>query len=62
MNLRKAPNNLLRREWIACARAVRVEDEIARRGIKLTGRGPLELLHDCAVLRLVGPSHEEARP
>jgi phage/plasmid primase-like uncharacterized protein len=31
---------LLRRDWIAQARAVRVEDEIARRGIKLKGRGP----------------------
>lgn len=40
MNLRKAPNNLLRRAWIAQARAVRIEDEIAGRGIKLNGRGP----------------------
>ena len=31
MNLRKAPNNLLRRAWIAQARAVRIEDEIAGR-------------------------------
>jgi phage/plasmid primase-like uncharacterized protein len=40
MNLRKAHNNLLRRDWITQARAVRIEDEIARRGIKLNGRGP----------------------
>jgi len=40
MNLRKAPNNLLRRAWIAQARAVRIEYEIAGRGIKLNGRGP----------------------
>jgi phage/plasmid primase-like uncharacterized protein len=40
MNLRQAPNNLLRRDWIAQARVVRIEDEIARRGIKLNGRGP----------------------
>jgi phage/plasmid primase-like uncharacterized protein len=40
MNLRKAHSNLLRRDWIAQARAVRIEDEIARRGIKLNGRGP----------------------
>jgi phage/plasmid primase-like uncharacterized protein len=39
MNLRKAHNNLLRRDWIAQARAVRIDDEIAGRGIKLTGRG-----------------------
>jgi hypothetical protein len=32
MNLRQAHNNLLRRDWIAQARAVRIEDEIARRG------------------------------
>jgi CHC2 zinc finger len=32
--------NLLRRDWIAQARAVRIEDEIARRGLKLNGRGP----------------------
>jgi hypothetical protein len=29
-----------RREWIARARSVRIEDEIERRGIKLLGRGP----------------------
>src|ERR1700747_1273347 len=40
MNLKKAHNNLLRRDWIAQARAVRIEDEIARRDIKLNGRGP----------------------
>src|SRR5258708_5777702 len=40
MNRRKARNNLLRRDWIAQARAFRIEDEIARRGIKLNGRGP----------------------
>src|SRR5262249_23942898 len=40
MNRRKAHNNLLRRDWIAQARAFRIEDEIARRGIKLNGRGP----------------------
>jgi hypothetical protein len=40
MNLRKAPNDLPRRAWIARARAVRIEDEIAGRGIKLNGRGP----------------------
>jgi phage/plasmid primase-like uncharacterized protein len=40
MNLRKAPSNLLRRDWIAQARAVRIEDEIGGRGIKLNGRGP----------------------
>jgi phage/plasmid primase-like uncharacterized protein len=40
MNLRKAHSNLLRRDWIAQARAVRIEQEIARRGIKLNGRGP----------------------
>jgi hypothetical protein len=28
------------RDWIAQARAVRIDDEIARRGIKLNGRGP----------------------
>src|SRR5262245_4266136 len=33
-------NNLTRREWLARARAVRIEDEITRRGVKLTGRGP----------------------
>jgi len=32
--------NILCRDWIAQARAVRIEDEIARRGIKLNGRGP----------------------
>jgi CHC2-type zinc finger protein len=32
--------NLLRRDWIARARAVRIEDEIARRGVKLKGRAP----------------------
>jgi CHC2 zinc finger len=32
--------NLLRRDWIAQARTVRIEDEIARRGLKLNGRGP----------------------
>jgi phage/plasmid primase-like uncharacterized protein len=32
--------NLLRRDWIAQARTVRIEDEIARRGLKLSGRGP----------------------
>jgi phage/plasmid primase-like uncharacterized protein len=32
--------NLLRRDWIARARAVRIEDEIAQRGVKLNGRGP----------------------
>src|SRR5262249_52021204 len=37
--LRKAPNNL-RRDWIAQARAVRIENEITGRGIKLNGRGP----------------------
>jgi phage/plasmid primase-like uncharacterized protein len=31
---------LLRRDWISQARAVRIEAEIARRGIKLNGRGP----------------------
>lgn len=40
MNWRQAHNNLLRRDWIAQARAVRIDDEIARRGIKLNGRGP----------------------
>jgi phage/plasmid primase-like uncharacterized protein len=35
-----APNGLLRRDWIARARAVRIEDEIAARGIQLNGRGP----------------------
>ena len=40
MNLRKAPNNLFRRAWIAQARAVRIEDEIAGRGFNLNGRGP----------------------
>jgi len=40
MNLRQAHNNLLRRDWIAQARAVRIEDEVAGRGIKLNGRGP----------------------
>jgi phage/plasmid primase-like uncharacterized protein len=40
MNLRKASNNLLRRAWIGQARAIRIEDEIAGRGIKLNGRGP----------------------
>ena len=40
MNLRQAHNNLLHRDWIAQARAVRIEDEIARRDIKLNGRGP----------------------
>jgi phage/plasmid primase-like uncharacterized protein len=40
MNLRKAHSNLLRCDWIAQARAVRIEQEIARRGIKLNGRGP----------------------
>jgi hypothetical protein len=35
---RDANTNLLRRDWIAQARAVRIEDEIARRGIKLAGR------------------------
>jgi phage/plasmid primase-like uncharacterized protein len=29
-----------RRAWIAYARAVLIEDEIARRGLKLSGRGP----------------------
>jgi phage/plasmid primase-like uncharacterized protein len=37
---RGAKTNLLRRDWIAQARAVRIDDEIARRGIKLNGRGP----------------------
>src|SRR5262245_46093589 len=40
MNLKEAHNNLLRRDWIAQARAVRIQDEIARREIKLKGRGP----------------------
>jgi hypothetical protein len=40
MNLRKAHNNSLSRHWIAQARAVRIENEIARRGIKLNGRWP----------------------
>jgi phage/plasmid primase-like uncharacterized protein len=40
MNLRPAHNNLLRRYRIAQSRAVRIEDEIASRGIKLNGRGP----------------------
>src|SRR5262249_21263062 len=40
MNRRKAHNNLLRRDWIAQARAFRIEDEIARRRIKLNGRCP----------------------
>jgi CHC2 zinc finger/Toprim domain len=40
MNLRRPHNNLLRRDWIAQARAVRIDDEIARRRIKLKGRGP----------------------
>src|SRR5258706_3029119 len=40
MNLRKAPNNLLRCDWIAQARAVCIEDEVAGRGITLNGRGP----------------------
>src|SRR6476659_9415577 len=40
MNLRQAHTNLLRRDWIAQARAVRIDDEIAGRGIKLNGRGP----------------------
>jgi hypothetical protein len=33
-------SRLLRRDWIAQARALRIEDEIARREIKLNGRGP----------------------
>jgi phage/plasmid primase-like uncharacterized protein len=37
---RGAKTNLLRRDWIAQARAVRIDDEIARRGIKLKGRSP----------------------
>jgi phage/plasmid primase-like uncharacterized protein len=37
---RGANTNLLRRDWTAQARAVRIEHEIARRGIKLNGRGP----------------------
>src|SRR5689334_21358337 len=37
---RGANTNLLRRDWIAQARGVRIEDEIASRGIKLNGRGP----------------------
>jgi phage/plasmid primase-like uncharacterized protein len=40
MNLRPAHNNLLRRYRIAQSGAVRIEDEIASRGIKLNGRGP----------------------
>src|SRR6516162_4996575 len=35
-----AKSNLHRRDWIAQARAVRIDDEIARRGIKLNGREP----------------------
>jgi hypothetical protein len=46
MNLKRTYNNLLRRHWIAQARAVRIEDEIARRGIKLNGPGP-ELYGPC---------------
>jgi hypothetical protein len=40
MNLRNSRNHLVRRDWIAQAGAVRIEDEIAGRGIKLNGRGP----------------------
>ena len=40
MNVRNPRNHLVRRDWIAEARAVRIEDEIAGRGIKLNGRGP----------------------
>lgn len=37
--MKKGYNNILRRDGIAQARAVRIEDEIAMRGIKLNGRG-----------------------
>jgi phage/plasmid primase-like uncharacterized protein len=40
MNLRNSRNHLVRRDWIAQARAVRIEDESAGRGIKLNGCGP----------------------
>jgi hypothetical protein len=35
---------------------------LALKGALITPEQALELLHDCDVLRLIGPPHEEARP